>query len=98
MTAPKGYWIVHVDVTDAENYPQYLATDKVAFEKYGPKFLVRGGQCAGPEGPVRSRHIVLEFPSYQQALDVYHSPEYQKAVPLRQAFSNSEIVIVEGVE
>jgi uncharacterized protein (DUF1330 family) len=93
----KGYWILHVDVTDPENYPKYLAADAAAFEKYEAKFHVRGGQCTGPEGPVRSRHVVIEFDSYQKALDCYNSPEYQAAARLRQQYSDSEIVIVEGV-
>lgn len=93
----KGYWIVHVDVTDPENYPKYLAQDALAFEKYDAVFHVRGGKCVGPEGPVRSRHVVIEFESYERALECYNSPEYQKAVKLRQAYSDSEIVIVEGV-
>lgn len=96
MSTPKGYWIAHVDVTDPENYPQYIKQDNIAFEKYNAKMLVRGGQCVGPEGPIRTRHVIVEFESYQQALDCYHSEEYQKAVPLRQAFAESEIVIVEG--
>ncbi len=94
---PKGYWIVHVDVTDADNYPKYLAQDALAFEKYDAKFHVRGGKCEGPEGPIRSRHVVIEFDSYERAMECYNSPEYQAAVKLRQAYSNSEIVIAEGV-
>ena len=93
----KGYWILHVDVTDADNYPKYLAADALAFEKYDATFHVRGGRCEGPEGPVKSRHVVIEFESYDKALECYHSPEYQAAVKLRQAYSKSEIVIVEGV-
>ncbi|WP_420334824.1 DUF1330 domain-containing protein [Roseibium sp.] len=92
----KGYWIVHVDVTDAENYPKYLAADAIAFEKFDAHFLVRGGDMTGPEGPVRKRHVVIEFESYQTALDCYHSPEYQAAARLRQQYSDSDIVIVEG--
>ena len=94
---PKGYWIIHVDVTDADNYPKYLAQDALAFEKYDAKFHVRGGKCEGPEGPIRSRHVVIEFESYERAMECYNSPEYQKAVTLRQAYSDSEVVIVEGV-
>ena len=94
---PKGYWIVHVDVTDADNYPKYLAQDALAFEKYEAKFHVRGGKCEGPEGPIRSRHVVIEFESYDRAMECYNSPEYQKAVTLRQAYSDSDVVIVEGV-
>ena len=92
----KGYWIVHVDVTDPENYPKYLEADAIAFEKYDAAFLVRGGEMTGPEGPVRKRHVVIEFESYQTALDCYNSPEYQAAARLRQQFSDSDIVIAEG--
>ncbi len=94
---PKGYWIIHVDVTDADNYPKYLAQDALAFEKYDAKFHVRGGRCEGPEGPIRSRHVVIEFESFDRAMECYNSPEYQKAVTLRQAYSESDVVIVEGV-
>ena len=94
---PKGYWIIHVDVTDADNYPKYLAQDALAFEKYDAKFHVRGGRCEGPEGPIRARHVVIEFDSFDRAMECYNSPEYQKAVTLRQAYSESDVVIVEGV-
>ena len=94
----KGYWIVHVTVTDADNYPKYLAADTPVLEAWGAKFLVRGGRCEAPEGPARERHVVIEFDSYDRALACYHSPEYQAAAKLRQAYSDSEIVIVEGQE
>ena len=93
---PKGYWIVHVTVTDAENYPKYIAADALAFEKFDARFLVRGGQFDAVEGPARERHVVIEFDSYQQALDCYNSPEYQAAAKLRQAYAESEVLIVEG--
>jgi uncharacterized protein (DUF1330 family) len=60
--------------------------------------LVRGGQSRSPEAPGRERHVVIEFDSYARALECYASPEYQAAVPLRQAYADSEIVIVEGTE
>jgi len=94
----KGYWIVHITVTDPAKYPQYLAADAVAFEKYGARFLVRGGRFEAPEGAARERHVVIEFESLEQALDCYHSPEYQAAAKLRQAYADSELVIVEGHE
>ena len=94
----KGYWIVHITVTDPDNYPKYLAADAAAFAKYEAKFLVRGGAFEAPEGPVRSRHVVIEFDSYQQALACYRSPEYQAAAKLRQAYAESDLVIVEGAD
>ncbi len=94
---PKGYWIVHVDVTDAEHYPEYVKLDTPVLEEFGGTFLVRGGACEGPEGTIRSRHVVVEFDSYARALECYNSAGYQEAAKLRQAYSASEIVIVEGV-
>ena len=46
----KGYWIAHVDVRDPENYKDYVAAAKPAFEKYGARFLARGGAFEAPEG------------------------------------------------
>lgn len=92
----KGYWMAMVDVTDADGYKQYVAANAVAFAKYGAKFVVRGGQAQVFEGPAASRLVVIEFASYQTALDCYHSPEYQAALKLRQQFSNAHFAIVEG--
>ena len=93
----KGYWIVHVSVTDAGHYPKYLAADGPVFEAWGAKFLVRGGAFDTVEGGARERHVILEFDSYKKARDCYHSAEYQAAAKLRQAYAKSEVLIVEGV-
>ena len=95
---PKGYWIGHVEVHDAEAYKKYVEGATPAYREYGAKFLVRGGKAEGPEGQLRSRHVVLEFESYEKALACYHSPEYQAAIKLRLPVSSGDIVIVEGYD
>lgn len=92
----KGYWIVHVTITDEAGYPDYIKADAAAFAKYDAKFLVRGGQFSAVEGPARERHVVIEFESYEKALECYHSDEYQRAAKLRQAYAESEVLILEG--
>ncbi|MBO6894482.1 MAG: DUF1330 domain-containing protein [Roseibium sp.] len=92
----KGYWIARVDVHEPENYPQYVETAKPAFERFGAKFLARGGKTDAVEGPGRARNVIIEFPSFQHALDCYNSPEYQEAVKIRQKYADGEIVLVEG--
>lgn len=94
----KGYWIGHVDVDDMEKYKAYIAANAGPFAKFGAKFLVRSGRFENPEGTTRSRNVVLEFPSYQAALDCYRSPEYQAAIKLRVPVSTGDLVIVEGYE
>ena len=93
----KGYWIVLVDIHDAEGYPQYIEANRPALEKYGARFIIRGGRNEQPEEPAGQRHVVVEFESYEQALACYHSPEYQAALKLRKQFSTARAVIVEGV-
>ena len=97
MTTKKGYWMAMVDITDPDGYPQYVAANKAAFDKYGAKFLVRGGEGEVFEGSAATRLVVIEFESYQQALDCYHSPEYQAALKLRRAYSTAHFAVVEGV-
>ena len=93
---PKGYWIGHVDVTDPEGYKAYMTADMEPFGKFGGRFLVRGGNREVPEGKVRARTVVLEFPSYQAALGCYRSPDYQAARKLRDGKAEFDLVIVEG--
>jgi uncharacterized protein (DUF1330 family) len=96
--AAKGYWIAHGDVTDPERYARYRDANAVAFARFGARFLVRGGASETPEGQTLSRHIVIEFPSYEAALACYRSPEYQAAMAHRQGAATIDLVIVEGYE
>lgn len=94
----KGYWIARVDVADPERYKAYIAANAVPFKRFGARFLVRAGRFENPEGSSRPRNIVLEFPSYEAALDCYRSPEYQAALALRLPVSTIDLVIVEGYD
>ena len=94
----KGYWIAHVDVRDPERYKDYVATAKPAFERYGAKFLARGGTYEVMEGAGRARNVVIEFPSMQAALDCYNSPEYQAAKAIRVTVADADMVIIDGFE
>ena len=94
----KGYWIARVDVSDPDAYKAYVAANAAAFKKFGARFLVRGGQLENPEGTSRSRNVVLEFASYQSALDCYKSPEYTAAIALRVNASVCDLVIIEGYD
>ena len=95
---PKGYWIVRVDVPDLEKYKPYLAANAKPLKKYGARFIVRGGHYENPEGSSRSRNAVIEFPTYQAAIDCWHSAEYQEVLKLRQSVSTADIVIIEGYD
>jgi uncharacterized protein (DUF1330 family) len=94
----KGYWVARVDVADPERYKAYIAANAEPLKKYGARFLVRAGAFENPEGSSRSRNVVIEFPSYQAALDCWKSPEYQEALELRLPASTVDLVIIEGYD
>lgn len=94
----KGYWFVRVDVTDQEQFKAYVAANAEPLKKYGAHFLVRAGRFSVPEGATRSRNTVVEFPSYQAALDCWNSPEYQAAIKLRLPAATMDLVIIEGYD
>ena len=94
----KGYWIARIDVTDPERYKDYIAANAQPLKKYGARFLVRAGRFENPEGSSRARNVVIEFPSYQTALDCWKSPEYQEAIKLRQPVSTGDLTIIEGYD
>jgi len=95
---PKGYWIARVEVTDTEKYKAYIDANAKAFKLFGARFLVRSGRFENPEGTSRSRNVVIEFPSYQAALDCWKSHEYQEARKLRLPVSTVDLLIIEGYD
>jgi uncharacterized protein (DUF1330 family) len=94
----KGYWIATVDVYDEDGYKSYVAANATAFKKFGGRFLVRGAKPTLKEGRCRARNVVIEFDSYQRALDCFNSPEYQQALALRKPVSAADLIIIEGYD
>jgi uncharacterized protein (DUF1330 family) len=94
----KGYWLVQVDVPDADAYKPYLVANQAPFGQFGARYLVRGGGRDVMEGRARSRIVVLEFPSFEAALACYRSPEYQAAKKLREGKAEADVIVTEGYD
>ncbi len=95
---PKGYWVTDMDIHDHAAYDRYKSKNGVAFAEFGGRFVVRGGQQTIIEGSARARTVVIEFPSYQAALDCYHSDAYKVAMAERVGASTGDLIIVEGYD
>jgi len=95
---PKAYWIARVSIRNAEKYPDYLKAAKPAFEKFGARFIVRGGRYESMEGIPRERNVVIEFKDFDTALACYRSPEYQAAQKIRAANADADLLVIEGAE
>ena len=54
-----AYLLVRVNITDMEQYGEYMKLTPAIAEKYGGKFLIRGGDKVVLEGPDQPERIVL---------------------------------------
>lgn len=94
----KGYWIVHVEVSDPKQYDAYRAVVSGPITQFGGRFLIRAGVQIVMEGTAKPRPVVIEFPSFQAAQDCYNSPEYQTILQLRLKAAQADLVIAEGCD
>jgi uncharacterized protein (DUF1330 family) len=95
----KAYCIVYETINDEKMFSDYRAQVMPTIDAFGGKFLVRGGAFTVLEGTMPHRRIaVLEFPSRQVAEDWYHSPAYQRILPLRTGAGDCQFVLVDGLD
>jgi uncharacterized protein (DUF1330 family) len=93
-----AYWIAHAKITDPALYKKYTDRVPAIIGPYGGKVLARGGRYQIMEGPERfERHVVIEFPTFEQAVACFQSREYQEAAAFRRGGGGVvENVIVDG--
>jgi uncharacterized protein (DUF1330 family) len=94
------YVIVELSVVDADHYERYKTLAEASVTAHGGTYKIRGGNIESLEGEaVTDRVVLLEFPDNATAQKWYHSPEYQAAIPLRQAAAEtSRFYFIEGYE
>jgi uncharacterized protein (DUF1330 family) len=95
----RAYVLAEIEVKNPDGYKGYAAAVVPTIEKYGGRFLVRGGAVHTLEGewPAR-RRVIIEFPSLEAARKWWDSPEYEKPKALRRANSDGRLLLLEGFE
>jgi uncharacterized protein (DUF1330 family) len=92
-----AYIIARVNVTDWSRYREYTRLTPGAIERFGGRFIVRGGDMLTLEGPPETgRIVVIEFPSLDQAKAFYNSEEYARARRLREGAATGQFIAIEG--
>jgi uncharacterized protein (DUF1330 family) len=85
-------------ILDPVAYKKY--TDRIPdiMKRYGGKVLARGGRFQILEGPdTFHRFVVIEFPTLEQGVACFQSPEYQEAAAFRRSGGGIvELVMVES--
>ena len=94
---PKGYWVAKANILDDEKLSRYGQQAEIAIEKFGGKFLVRGGEFQTVEGEwTYTRNILIHFPSYEKAVEWYNSDELKPVKKMRLDNSTSNAIIIKG--
>ena len=92
-----AYVIGEIDVSDTAKYDEYRRQVLATVQQHGGRFLARGSRAETLEGGAApKRVVVLEFPSYEQALEWYRSSEYAPLIRLRQKASQGRLLLVDG--
>lgn len=92
-----AYIIVDLEITEPVEYEDYKQQAGATVEKYGGKYIVRGGPCETLEGDWNpKRVVVLEFENADQAKAWLNSPEYAEPRKMRHRTARTRMILVEG--
>ena len=93
-----AYWVARAKINDPAEYKKYTDLVPGILAKYGAKVLARGGRFGIMEGPDKfHRFVVVEFPTFEQAVACFKSPEYDAAAAFRRSGAGEvETIIVDG--
>ncbi len=92
-----AYIIARINVTDPNDYKNYASQTVALAEKFGGKFLVKGGAQTQLEGNGPDRHVIIEFPDRETALEWYNSDAYRRILSIAISSSERDIVVVDGL-
>jgi uncharacterized protein (DUF1330 family) len=91
-------WVARSKINDPIEYKKYTDQVPAILAKYGGKVLARGGRYQIMEGPQKfQRFVVVEFPTFEQAVACFTSEEYDEAAAFRRSGAGEvETIIVDG--
>ena len=95
----KGYWVgCYREIKDPAALAEYAKHAGPAILAGGGKFLARGGRVQAFDAGIGERTVVVEFPSFEQALATYGSTAYQAAAANLEGAVVRDFRVIEGVE
>ena len=96
MTKP-AFMIFGLDIHDAEKFGEYAAGAGPLLPKFGTQLLSATNDIERLHGAWnRQRVTVLKFPSKEQAMAMWNSPDYAPWKALRESCSSADIILLEG--
>jgi len=100
-TAPSLYVTANMPayvIVDPVGYEEYKNLAAATVEKYGGKYIVRGGRTEVLEGDWNPKRIVvLQFDSIDRAKQWLNSEEYREPRKMRHHTAKTNMIVVEGL-
>ncbi len=96
--SPPAYLVAEVTVTDPAAFAAYAQSWAATMAPFGGKIAAPpSGRMQALEGKaLPERVIILEFPSYEQALAFWTSPAYREVAAIRHRSAEARIFLIEG--
>lgn len=102
-----AFLVGHITVHDPEKMRSYESQVEDVAQKFGGVLLARGGHppdmtgadvriAAGTEFRKDQRHVIIRFPSFEEAQNYWDSDEYAPLKALRESGMKSEGVIIDA--
>ncbi len=92
------YSISSITVKDWDTYREYMKHVPAIIEKYGGRYLVRGGEIISDDTSWQpERVVILEFPDLAQMKAFRDSDEYKPVAELRHKAADTEGFVVAGL-
>jgi uncharacterized protein (DUF1330 family) len=95
---PPVYQVVEIDLLNQEAYLRdYAPKAQAAIKAAGGKFLAAGGKTTTIEGePPKSRVVIQQWDSLEQAQAYRNSAAFKELLPLRDKLAKFRSYVVEG--
>lgn len=92
------YSISSIDVKDWDAYQEYMTLVPPIIEKFGGKYIVRGGDVLSDSTTWHPKRVViLEFQTLAQMKEFRDSDEYRPVSAIRLKAADTETFVVEGI-
>ena len=95
----KGYLLGQITISDKSHYKLYDSKIGNVIEKFGGRYLVKGGLRMVKEGkPSFQRDVLVEFKDVKTAQRFFSSQQFKEISKFRKAGSNGVLLLLNGKE
>jgi len=98
QTSRPAYVIAEFERSNNDAWARYAASAAPIVQKHGGQFLSRMNRTSAMAGDAPKSVILIQFPSFEKAQELFASPEYKALTQSRDAAAKFRAFIVEGGE